>query len=739
MTVAHPAPSFSSRFRTAPGNGGPFLALAYLLFCAYAVSSGMSLLSVVTASLAVGIFQLFPGVLIWRLVRPQRGWLFEDLAFGFACGFALSVAIQCIAGLLGSRLLSVLLPLLVAAAILAVPRTRARVRSARREPVPAWLGAVIAVSTASAVPGVIGYFRQNQLSWSGYRVPHVDQYFQLAMSKQLQLRGPVNWPLLDNEGLYYHWFTHAWIAHVAQTSVASADEVLLRFAPIVAPFLVVLSVASLCLRLTGKALVAALGVTLTMMGGAASVWFGFASAPLNPESPTLAISVPALLAMVAVMAMRWRGEDIRLPLVLLGVFAFVAAGTKGSTTPLIIAGCALALVAMLLWRREMAKVVAIDLAVVVAALLISMIVVFHGSSNGLVLDPAAALKSSWPSSSTRSTGIGVLLIGAVTMLFTGLSCAAFGFVALHRDSKESGRRDPVLWTLLGATIAGAAAPMVFVQPGSSQFYFRLSAIPLAATASAIGLVALWEERDARLLRLLSLAAGFGLLAWWLPKQVVPVGKLSGVQMLTVLAIGGLLLAVVPLMAAVVRAGHTTVAATIAMAVLITGVASAVHSRTSALPQPGPVRQEADGAIGAGQFQAARYLGKHADPEAMVMTNRHCRQLRGKVCDSRYFMVSAISGRRMLVEGWGYSPTIAAKYPKGRESITAPFGDQALLRLNDGFIARPTADAAKALWDKGVRWIYIDKSRPFAQTLAPYAAPQFNNDQAQVWKLNSPRA
>lgn len=722
------------------------LLLAYAVFGAYAVATGMAMQHFLLATLAVAFLHVLPGALIWRAIRPREGWLLEDLAFGFASGFVLSVIAQSVGGVTGQRALSVLIPLGVAAILLMVPSTRRRIVAARWTPTPAWLGVVTALATVGAVPGLTTYARQNRVAWtSGFSVPQVDQYFQLAMVQQLLNRGPAGWPLLTGENLGYHWFTHAWMANVSAASGTPPVEVLLRFAPVLSPFLVVASVAALGLRATGRPLVAGIAVVVTMLGGAGSFW-GRASlsAPLTPESPTLALSVPPLLALVAVLVMRWQKQSVRWGLPALMVLAVAASGTKGSATPLVIAGAALAAAAMALWRRTSLPRVVVDLAALIVALLFTMTVVFRGSANALLFDPAAAVRYSWPVAVTGSTGILVMLVGGATLVFSGLTRAAPAFAVAFRDSERDGRRDPVLWLLIGGAVAGACAPAVFVQPGASQFYFLLSAIPLAALGTAIAVDAMREHLGSRWLAVVGVAMTGGILAWVLPPWALPVGRQSPGDMIRVPLLGALVFAATAV-AARCTIGRRTPAAAVTLAMLTTGALGALATASRPNPAvaggssaPRPKTVLTPGAIGAGQVAAAKFIGRESSRGDVVMTNRHCTSPdRTKPCDSRYFTVAAHSGRQMLVEGWGYSPTITAMYPKGRESITAPFWDSSLLELNDGFYTAPSASAASALWSRGVRWVYVDTALPH-EPLTPYATLRYENSQAQVWQLRKPR-
>ena len=60
-----------------------------------------------------------------------------------------------------------------------------------------------------------------------------------------------------------------------------------------------------------------------------------------------------------------------------------------------------------------------------------------------------------------------------------------------------------------------------------------------------------------------------------------------------------------------------------------------------------------------------------------------------------------------------------------------------LRLSDRFIADPTAEAGRELRELGVRWIFVDHTRPYAETLEPYAELRFRNPGVDVYELSPP--
>ncbi|HYN29953.1 MAG TPA: hypothetical protein VES95_08800 [Dermatophilaceae bacterium] len=714
------------------------------VFLAYAVRTGLSMGSAGAALAAVAITQVLPGAVLWRAVRPRGGWLVEDLAVGFALGTAMAIGAQVLAGLTRVPWLSVAIPLCVPVALLVVRSSRRRVLQARASTLPWWWGPLVGVTAAPAVLQLVPYFRAHRLAWppGAWRV-HVDAFLHQALAGQLLTRGPTSWPTVVGEDLGYHWFAHAWIAQTARASGLGLDEVLLRVMPAVVPGLIVLSVAAGAVRLSGRPITGPMAAAVTMAGGQVNVFgkdtFGL---PLTPLSPTMALGVPTLIALIVVLAVRWRGESLSGAFVLVPVLAVVAAGTKGSTSPLVVAGLGLAAVAMGLWNRRMLSPVLLDLAVVAGALVLTVVVVFRGSSAGLALGLTEAAAQTplhgWlgglPSATLQRTAL------TVTALAILGRAAPMVMLPLHRPH----RQDPVIWLLIGAVLSGAGGVVVFSHPGASQYYFAGTAIPLMGMGTALALLEMHRRfGTAAMWRLGVVSVVGGVLLATVPPAVE--GELATGQYERTFAMLGWGLLVLLGTAAVglllVQGGVRTriLAALAAGALTLTaaGIAVIVRSGAGPLPSPPqPVDITAAYAVTQDQIDAARWIRDNSDIDDLVMVNRHCtvpREPRGG-CDSRRWVVTAFTERQSLIEGWTATPTATRIAPEGRDSITVDYWRPELLELNDGFFVTPTAAAARQLQDLGVRWVYVDGTRPAAPTLAPYAQLRFENRDARVYEL-----
>jgi hypothetical protein len=729
------------RFTTTLGALAP--ALVTVLFLIGAIRGGLSIDGAVRATLAVLVLQVAPGALVWRAIRPRAGWWMEDLAVGFAIGSVLAIGTQVVAGLTRLPWLSTAAPMAVVAILLAVPGVRRRAIKASTSPLPVWWGPSVAAAMLVTIQTLRLYFRDVPLTWaSGSRAPHVDSYLHLALSGQLANRGPTRFPWVESEPLAYHWFSHAWVAQVSRASGTELDEVLFRFMPVLMPLVVLVSVAIAAVRLSGRSWTGPLAAWLAIAGGDLNVW-GFRSPgyPIAPLSPTLALAAPMLITIVVVLALRWRGELHRASIALLPLLVLGAAGTKGSTVPLVVAGLGLAVVAMLILDRSRVPMLLGDLAIVGACLAVAYAVVFRGSGAGLHIDVAgaAAATSIGQRLGTLATGASQAFV-VLTTVAGLLSRGAGSFALLGRGDT---RRDPLSWLLIGAGLAGAIAVGVFAHPGSSQYYFARSASPLMALGSALGLVVILDMLGARARRVVGIGLIGGAIVALGAYVVMGDFGAGGIRHAAAMTlVAGLIIVIVAVLGAVTTPTKRSAALGSAIVVtILAGGVVVVANTVARARQPAPlpsIEATAVNAVSRDQIEASRWIRDNSDVGDLVMTNRHCiTSTLPDNCDNRRFVVAAFGERQVLVEGWTPAPKAQDIAPEGRDSITVNYWHPELLALNDRFIAAPSEGDATQLRDLGVRWIFVDHTVRYAETLEPYAELRFQNPGVDVYEFVDP--
>ena len=726
-----------------------------------AVGNGVGVGAVVRSCLVVGVLQLAPGVLVWRAVRPVNGWWVEDLVAGLTIGLPVAVASQVAAGLSRLPVMSTVLPLLLSAILLAVPVVRRRVRNRRVAGLPWWWVPLSCLPALVTLEGLSVYSASEPLTWSsGARAPYVDTYAHLSWAAELAHRGPERFPWVRSEVLGYHWFSHAWVAHVSVAGHVPLDAVLLRLLPAAVPLWIALAVAVAALRLTGALWTGPVAALLCLAGGhlAVGTWRD-GGTPALPGSPSLGLAAPPLLLLVVLLVLRWRGQLGRAGLPLILVMALAAAGTKASTLPLVLAGVVLAVAVFLIQKKPGVRGLVVEAVVLLVALELAVQFVYRGSGGGLALDPQGALAVTEGAREVGGTSTaGAVVLAVVLVLVADLARGAGLGLALRA---RTARPDPLPWVLVGVALASVGAVLGLAQAGHSQAYFVLSAGPLLALGSVVGLAsAVPRTRRASTALLVGLAGGItmrlvspGLFLageptlhlTFPPRHIAPPSLHSLPLALAALVLMASLLGMTCLVASwVLRLGGAGVALAAVTAVLaagVTGVAAQEAADIGVLvhrPVAATVAVTHQLAVSRGQVDAARWIRDHSGVDDLVMTNRHCAGVGSPVrgCDSRRFVVAAFSERQVLLEGWTYTPRSAAI--SSTRSITVPYWHPELLALNDGFIAQPSAAAAAALRALGVRWVFADHTRPYAATLAPYAVPRFRDPDVDVYELTSTR-
>lgn len=735
-----PEPATSLRHEAAT-LAPPALFLAGVLEVATRHDAGHRALAL--AALTILVTHVVPGTLVWRAVRPLRGWLIEDLVMGLAIGVALAVPSHIVAVALGQPWLDVALPLAVAVALLAVPATRLRIRSRSLDRLPWGWGAAVAMSSVGPLLSVLDAFA-TPLRWRGWAKFYVDVPFQQAVTGELLHHMPPHYPQAALEPLEYHWFTHAWTAHVASVSGAEIDVLLWRFNPALLMIVTPLIVAVAAMRLSGRAWAGPVAALLAFLLPDVVPWApATISTPLHSSmSPTQNLAAFLIVAVVTLVAVRWRQEAARGSLPLLVLLLVITGGTKGSTLPVVFAGMLLASAVVVVLRIRPARTVATDTFLTGAVLIGLMTLLFGDAGERPMLDFGQAFAqvmgesiAAAPIDVQGGTWIAVGLLAVLSILLGPI--AALGLL-----SDATTRRDPLAWLLLGGGAAGLGAMVLLSMTGFAQFYFYKSAESLIVLSAAWGATEV-VRRAGSLRAVLSAGIVIGVLALEAAHFVAALDEsahlgralLTLAVFLALVGLGALLFA---------RSTHGRARAAVgvtAVAFMAAPSVAAAQAIADWEPPPAAVHSAAvPKSLHFEDAQALRWLREHSSPDAIVATNLHCLDRVADPCDRRRFFIGAVAERRTLIEGWTYTGRATKLYAEfGSAMFTdRQFWDQDLLALNDGFIERPTALGARRLHDLGVRWIVVWHEAPHARDLSPYATRMHRGKTMTLHRLESPR-
>lgn len=695
------------------------------------------------ALLAVVLTQVLPGAVIWRLVRPVDGWLVEDLALGLAIGAATAV-VGHLAGLAaGLPRPGGLLPLLLAVALVALPASRRRILSRRTVPLPRLWGVLVTVTFLGPLLALLTDYR-SPLRFQGWARLYVDLPFHDALAGELMHHFPPHYPQSSLEPLTYHWFAHAWTAQVSTFSGTSLEVLLWRFNPALLLVAVPLLTAIVAVRVTRTPWAGPIAAAIAFLLPELAPWAttGVDTPLSSAMSPTQQFGMLLVVGVIGVLTVRWREPDARGTFPVLLLLLVITGGSKGSTLPVLVCGTLLATAAMAVCRdRARLRGVGLDALLAVVVLGLLSVFMFGGASGGVVVD----LGEDFVGTSARTiighevsaTSLAGLTAGALGLLTLVLGAAA----GLALPFLRATRTDPVAWFLLGTGAAGIGAFFALTHPGLAQGYFLKASQPAIAIAAAWGTVALFERVDgAGVRRLAAGGAVLGLVGIGASYLVGDAGNglgraLAGLAVFVVL-VGGGAWGGSRLVRTGARGALAVAAAALVTAPLVS-TATSVRDWTEPPALVGPLPTL--GAISSQDVRALRWLRNHSDPDDVVITNDHCLAAQGTTCDRRRFFVAGYAERRVLIEGWTYTTKAAELYAEhgSNEFSDDLFWDQDLLALNDGFIKAPTEDAARRLWNLGVRWVVVWRRAPHARDLAPWATRAHRGQTLTIYRLEPP--
>ncbi|MEU8145254.1 hypothetical protein [Nonomuraea sp. NPDC048901] len=762
--------------------------LVGLVAVAALVWRGVSVRDIVAFGGYIGVGVLVPGTLLWRALARGRGSLAEELAAGLALGYAVEVLAYIPARAVGLPLLVLVWPVTVIAAFVAVPRLRRHWRSgpepeprtgtgtetgtgpatgagtrpearpeagagtrpeagagaADREWIPLWCAWVLAAVVCYLVVwSTLSFYGGHGLTWPGNATPYVDMPYHLALLGELKHHMPPTVPTVLGEPLSYHWYVYVEMAATSWVTGIEPQTLLYRLSMLPMMVAMVVLVAVLAKRVTGRWWAGVAAVFVTYFAFSPELYRGasnlFTSRSMFTvwTSPTQTfgalLCVPVVLVLVGYLRRErtgWGGW------VLVGVLSAALTGAKATFLPLLLGGLVLVLVV-----RRWSRPALVGIGIMLAGLAFAQFVVFGGQRQGLVLAPFASMRQVWglvmdlgPKQVARASVWPIAGLTGIHLIC--LACVWAGVLGVL--ARRAVRRDPGMLLLLGIGAGGIGAVVLLGHPSASQYYFLEGARPYLSIASVAGMAALGRERGVGAAKWwVALGAGLAVAARALLGPDVPVHGLFPlappylvlvVVVVAVLALRRGSMAFVPQRG---RRGSVAVAVVALLtgyavpATLTQGVGPSSH-RAVAAP---PVRMVPQGAL-----EAGRWLRDHSSPDDVVATNAHCRPVGWKVCDSRHFWVSAYSERRVLVEGWAYAQsTMSRSEPFGTSYLALPFADQARLAANDAVFRQPSAEnVARLVREYGVKWAFTENG----VALDSFATLRFRSGQCSVYELRA---
>jgi hypothetical protein len=137
-------------------------------------------------------------------------------------------------------------------------------------------------------------------------------------------------------------------------------------------------------------------------------------------------------------------------------------------------------------------------------------------------------------------------------------------------------------------------------------------------------------------------------------------------------------------------------------------------------------------ISIGTYEIANYLKKVSNKNDLVATNRLCAGLEeNQTCTARQFALSALSERRVFLEGWSYTTCPLS------EPILNKYWKEDSWKVNQDFFIAPNTETFEVLRKSGVDWFVVDATRPNVSTYEPFAELVKTSGSVSLWKVTDP--
>lgn len=683
-----------------------------------------------------------PGTIVLKACLGTRHSWLADLVWGTINGLCLELFAWGLFSLLGFQSWLRFWPLLVLV-LLVSPVSRARILERPVQFGPTWLvvgGSIVALSLWQRVwwPFTLNY------ELPPHSRPHyVDIPWQMGLAWEATRGIPLLTPQMADAGpLKYSWFVHAHLGSASLIAGIDVPTLVLRLwaAPMMA--LVVFGVGLLAHRVSGQVLAGVAAMALYGSQGQFDFWhkiFG-SSNYVPPLSPTTIFTVVVSVFTIWLAAEILSGKTPRLAWLLLAMAAIVSAGSKSSTMVVLTAAVLGTLIVALLLRSRRKELLIMSGCAVTLTVFALALVTGGGDSTRLQLfgaltllppfrslggDPAFGRRFADDLIHTEGVGAWLLLsllVGIALRMIVALSPV---FVPFLRDLRD----DLVAWLLGGIVVAAWLPFLLMSHNGYSQYYFIYGAMPFGAVLWGwIVAIVVGHHRRRSQGFLAAVALGM-LLAWFgsmIPKSAWPSTNDQWLRELQTFLLPSL--AGVGLLILVGFLGHrfrsrAPWAVGVALGLLL-GAMMVPYLTASAPSRPSPV-DELVAARSLAEGEAALWIQDNVGLYDLMATNSACTN-EAESCNTKRWWISGLGGRRVFVEGWGYTPDGA----DGRvDSSNSP-------DVNFAAFARPSDETIGAIMDRGVEWMVVESlGEQFPEPdLSRWGDLAYKNDLVEIYRL-----
>jgi hypothetical protein len=310
---------------------------------------------------------------------------------------------------------------------------------------------------------------------------------------------------------------------------------------------------------------------------------------------------------------------------------------------------------------------------------------------------------------------------AVFLILFVVSFSSLVFVSINTYHQKIFK---LLFPLVLTILAGVGGTLLLETWGYSQLFLLYSVIPFIGVLLASS--AFYQESEIKTDKLSLIALGligqpvlFNLFSSFVSKaQVLRTFGLWALATIAVLLIAGLA-------AKVLNQRIFTY-------VLITSLSIGMFSGLTKFDPKAYSLPEHPYSISVGTAKIAKYLQDESNKNDLIATNRHCAgPEENQTCTARQFALSALSERRVLLEGWSYTTCPLS------EPILNKYWNENFWELNQDFLINPNAQNWEMFQKSGVDWLVIDSTRPSASNYDDFAELVKTEGAVSLWKIKNP--
>ncbi len=564
-----------------------------------------------------------------------------------------------------------------------------------------------------------------------------DQIYSESLSWSVTRFGWNESPFEFGSVIRYHWFSLGWAGVVSDAANATSWTVITKALPFVAFLATAALLWTIVLHLGGSITVRIIAIYSFVLTMGVSE---FTTPVRYLHSPTFIFGNVWMLVVVLIVLKLIDNFSISL-LLLFAIMLFATFGGKSTNGSIVVFGLfSLAMFGVISRSdRSLRLLVVCALSAVTAAA--AYFGVFRASAdtsnalnNAIHISPGQI----GVDSGLVIGGRRIMSIAGSFFYFLDMSPMILSIVFLCFSTK---RRELWFWFLGSFIVGGVGATFLFGHQGASQMYFVLGGLVVCPV-----LLALFLDFDQMIFRLsfreiivMTSGSVIGSLIWkeiWNFSNMPTVSHRSAVILRFSAVMGSVVSsALLALLVCVLTQREFKFPLVryfqiVVSCLVITGAAYGIHVRTSrlisslAVPAEKTNQNNPDLAVGSeDHLEILDWIRANTADTEVVATNRFC--IPGSSpCNSKWQLVSAVSHRRMFIEGgyWFGEPTDMATKKKVDSCIR--------------FAANPTFVDWSFLVANGVNYFFVDHAvNPRLPDWQPYATEIVSNKSVTLLRLN----